>query len=114
MNESVDIEVLRDEALRKLGRNIVNFAKIEAAFKYLLSVSQLEGTEKTISDQLGKNQTRLEKKTLGNLVWNLRKIFWEMLINLSLNQTFLGQKFLSHLRLLMTSRFLRNTKTHTC
>jgi hypothetical protein len=63
MNESVDIEVLRDEALRKLGRNIVNLAKIEAAFKHLLSVSQLEGTEKTISDQLGKNQTRLEKKT---------------------------------------------------
>ena len=73
MNESVDIEVLRDEALRKLGRNIVNLAKIEAAFKHLLSVSQLEGTEKTISDQLGKNQTRLEKKTLGNLVGEFKK-----------------------------------------
>jgi hypothetical protein len=46
MNESVDIEALRAEALRKLGRNIVNFAKIEAGFKYLLSVSQLDGTGK--------------------------------------------------------------------
>jgi hypothetical protein len=68
MNESVDIEALRDEALRKVGRNIVNFSKIEAVFKYLLSVSQLDGTEKTISAQLGKNQTRLRKKTLGSLV----------------------------------------------
>jgi hypothetical protein len=68
MNESVDIEALRAEALRKLGRNIVNFSKIEAAFKYLLSVSQLDGTGKTISDQLDRNQTRLRKKTLGKLV----------------------------------------------
>ena len=73
MNESVDIEAVRAEALRKLGRNIVNFSKIEAAFKYLLSVSQLEGTEKTISDQLRRNQTRLRKQTLGKLVQEFNK-----------------------------------------
>jgi len=73
MNESVDIEAVRAEALRKLGRNIVNFSKIEAAFKYLLSVSQLEGTGKTISDQLGRNQTRLRKQTLGKLVQEFNK-----------------------------------------
>lgn len=73
MNESVDIEAVRAEALRKLGRNIVNFSKIEAAFKYLLSVSQLEGTEKTISDKLRRNQTRLRKQTLGKLVQEFNK-----------------------------------------
>ncbi|MBD1903777.1 hypothetical protein NDI44_27020 [Trichocoleus sp. DQ-A3] len=73
MNESVDIEAVRAEALRKLGRNIVNFSKIEAAFKHLLSVSQLEGTGKTISDQLRKNQTRLQKQTLGTLVQEFNK-----------------------------------------
>ncbi len=73
MNESVDIEAVRAEALRKLGRNIVNFSKIEAAFKYLLSVSQLEGTGKTISAQLRKNQTRLRKQTLGKLVQEFNK-----------------------------------------
>ena len=73
MNESVDIEAVRAEALRKLGRNIVNFSKIEAAFKYLLSVSQLEGTEKTLSDQLRRNQTRLRKQTLGKLVQEFHK-----------------------------------------
>jgi hypothetical protein len=73
MNESVDIEAVRAEALRKLGRNIVNFSKIEAAFKYLLSVSQLEGAEKTISEQLRRNQTRLRKQTLGKLVQEFNK-----------------------------------------
>ncbi|HEY9864105.1 MAG TPA: hypothetical protein V6D21_07995 [Candidatus Obscuribacterales bacterium] len=73
MNESVDIEAVRAEALRKLGRNIVNFSKIEAGFKYLLSVSQLEGTQTAISDQLRRNQTRLRKKTLGTLVEEYNK-----------------------------------------
>ncbi len=73
MTESVNIEAVRAEALRKLGRNIVNFSKIEAAFKYLLSVSQLEGTEKTISAQLSKNQIRLRKQTLGKLVQEFNK-----------------------------------------
>jgi len=73
MNESVDIEAVRAEALRKLGRNIVNFSKIEAGFKYLLSVSQLEGTGKTISDELRRNQTRLRKQTLGKLVQEFNK-----------------------------------------
>jgi len=73
MNESVDIEAIRSEALRKLGRNIVNFSKIEAAFKYLLSVSQLDGTGKTISAQLRRNETRLRKQTLGKLVQEFNK-----------------------------------------
>ncbi|MEG5170586.1 hypothetical protein [Microcoleus sp. B3-D7] len=73
MNESVDIEAIRAEALRKLGRNIVNFSKIEAAFKYLLSVRQLEGTGKTNSAQLRRNETRLRKQTLGKLVQEFNK-----------------------------------------
>ena len=39
MDKPIDIEVVRTEALRKLGRNIVNFSKIEGTLKYLLSVS---------------------------------------------------------------------------
>ena len=73
MNESVDIEAVRAEALRKLGRNIVNFSKIEAVFKYLLAVSQLEGTGQTISEQLLRNQTRLRKQTLGKLFHEFNK-----------------------------------------
>lgn len=73
MNESVDIEAVRAEALRKLGRNIVNFSKIEAGFKDLLSMNQLRGTKKTISEQLERNQTRHRKQTLGKLVQEFHK-----------------------------------------
>jgi hypothetical protein len=73
MNESVDIEVVRAEALRKLGRNVVNFSKIEAGFKHLLSVSKLEGTGKVFSEQFRRNQTRLQKQTLGKLVQEFNK-----------------------------------------
>lgn len=72
MNEPIDIEVVRTEALRKLGRNIVNFSKIEGILKYLLSVSQFEGTEE-IPEQLRKNHARLRKQTLGTLVREFHK-----------------------------------------
>jgi hypothetical protein len=75
MNEpiDIDIETVRAEALRKLGRNIVNFSKIEAVLKYLLSISQFEGTEETIPEQLRRNQARLHKQTLGKLVQEFHK-----------------------------------------
>jgi hypothetical protein len=73
MNEPIDIEAVRTEALRKLGRNIVNFSKIEAVLKYVLSVSQFEGTKETISEQLLRNQARFRKQTLGSLVQEFHK-----------------------------------------
>jgi hypothetical protein len=73
MNESIDIEVVRAEALRKLGRNVVNFSKIEAALKYLLAISQFKISEEKISEQLLQNQTRLHKQTLGKLVQEFHK-----------------------------------------
>lgn len=75
MNESVDIDIetIRAEALRKLGRNIVNFSKIEAVLKYLLSVNQLEGTKEAISEQLYRNYSKRRKETLGKLVQEFHK-----------------------------------------
>lgn len=73
MNELVDIEAVRDEALRKLGRNIVHFSKIEVILKILLSVNQLKGIEKTFSDQSLENKTRFQKQTLGQLVQEFYK-----------------------------------------
>jgi hypothetical protein len=75
MNEpiDIDIEAIRAEALRKLGRNIVNFSKIEAVLKYLLSVSQFEGTRETISEQFDRNHGKRRKETLGKLVQEFHK-----------------------------------------
>lgn len=73
MHESTDIEAVSTEALRKLGRNILNFSKIEASFKLLLSVNHVEGTTKTIGDKLKDRQRKLRKKSLGNLVTEFNK-----------------------------------------
>jgi hypothetical protein len=75
MNEPIDmdIEAVRSEALRKLGRNIVNFSKIEGGLKYLLSISQVEVVEGTFSEQVHKNQDRVRKHTLGKVVQEFHK-----------------------------------------
>lgn len=67
MNSSVDIEVIRAEALRKLGRNVLNFSKLENGFKLLLSVSHIEG-KTTSRNSLKARQHRLRKQSLGTLV----------------------------------------------
>jgi hypothetical protein len=71
MDEPIDIEVVRTEALRKLGRNIVNFSKIEGILKYLLSVSQIEGLSTSTRNQFVDNYKRFRKHTLGTLVGKL-------------------------------------------
>ena len=71
MDEPIDIEVVRTEALRKLGRNIVNFSKIEGILKYLLSVTQSEELSTSTRNQLVDNYERFRKHTLGKLVRKL-------------------------------------------
>jgi hypothetical protein len=73
IDDDIDIETVRTEALRKLGRNIVNFSKIEAVLKYLLSVSQFEGTKETSPEQFYKNHVSRRKETLGKLVQEFHK-----------------------------------------
>jgi hypothetical protein len=68
MDEPIDIEVVRTEALRKLGRNIVNFSKIEGILKYLLSVTQIEGLSTSTRNRFVDNYERFRKHTLGMLV----------------------------------------------
>lgn len=67
MSEAADIKALRSEALRKVGRNVVNFQKIEACLKYLLVVSSIDGTSTTIASRLRKKNKKLRRESLGNL-----------------------------------------------
>ncbi|MCA2721557.1 MAG: hypothetical protein IM333_11045 [Microcystis sp. M048S1] len=71
MDEPIDIEVVRTEALRKLGRNIVNFSKIEGTLKYLLSVTQSEELSTSTRHQFVDNYERFRKQPLGRLVGKL-------------------------------------------
>lgn len=67
MGEPADIEALRSEALRKVGRNVVNFQKIEACLKYLLAVSSIDGTSTTIASRRREKGKKLRRESLGNL-----------------------------------------------
>ncbi len=71
MDEPIDIEVVRTEALRKLGRNIVNFSKIEGVLKYLLSVTQIDGLSTSTRNRFVDNYERFRQRTLGTLVRKL-------------------------------------------
>ena len=71
MDKPIDIEVVRTEALRKLGRNIVNFSKIEGILKYLLSVSQIERLSTSTRNQFVDSHERFRKRPLGQLVKEL-------------------------------------------
>ncbi|MCU7241968.1 MULTISPECIES: hypothetical protein [unclassified Microcystis] len=71
MDEPIDIEVVRTEALRKLGRNIVNFSKIEGTLKYLLSVTQIEGLSTSTRNRFVDNYKKFRELTLGRLVGKL-------------------------------------------
>ncbi|WP_404786316.1 hypothetical protein [Altericista sp. CCNU0014] len=71
MDEPLDIELVRTEALRKLGRNIINLSKIEGTLKYLLSLTQIDKLSTSTLNQLEANQERFRKQTLGKLVQKL-------------------------------------------
>jgi hypothetical protein len=76
MSESVDIDAIRSEALRKVGRNVVNFQKIEACLKYLLAVSRVDGTPASIGGRHREKVRNLRRKSLGDLAQAFHREFF--------------------------------------
>jgi len=68
---SKEIDILAHEAQRKIGRNIMNFQKIEFMLKYLISRSQCHGTISSFKNNLEKNESDIYKKSLGLLAKDL-------------------------------------------
>ena len=67
----MNIETIRTEALGKLGRNIVNFSKIEGLLKYWLPMTKVEvniAKSSELPDKFLVNRAKKSKITLGNLV----------------------------------------------
>ncbi|WP_259726151.1 hypothetical protein [Synechococcus sp. CS-1332] len=62
----VDIETIRSEALRKVGRNVVNFARLESGLKILLSLC-ISGTPKELKRKKRRRIQENRSKTLGEL-----------------------------------------------
>lgn len=65
--ESLDSEMIRTYEL--IGRNILLFQQMEGLLKHLLPVASLEGRDANeLETKHQKNQAKVEKDTLGNLV----------------------------------------------
>jgi hypothetical protein len=62
---------LRNEALRKIGRNIVNLQKMERALKYLAVLSDLKGYISELEGVYQKRLADIERLTMGPLAKKL-------------------------------------------
>ena len=63
-----NLDAARDQAYRKIGRNIHAFQRIEAVIKFLIARSQLEGPLDHLHDVREKNDKKVLKATMGGLV----------------------------------------------
>lgn len=71
-----DLQLLEHEAQRKVGRNIMNFQRVELLLKYLISRSQLHGLTSELEGALVKREKNVHKKTLGLLSKELFKTIY--------------------------------------
>ncbi|MGB7923540.1 MAG: hypothetical protein WCF57_09880 [Pyrinomonadaceae bacterium] len=67
---------LRDEALRKIGRNIVNLQKMERALKLLVILSDLKGYISELNGVYKKRLADVERLTMGPLANNVIDILY--------------------------------------
>lgn len=72
MTQPDDIVTLRNEALRKIGRNVINFQKIEACLKCLVTISDVQGTPKNITARQAEKATSIRGRTMGELARRLQ------------------------------------------
>lgn len=63
-----DHQTALDEVLRKIGRNMLNFQRMEAMLKLLISRSRLEGSAEDLRVNHEKAIDAVSRQTMGNLV----------------------------------------------
>jgi len=68
MNTNQDLSAIRDEVFQKIGRNLVNFQKIELMLKHLIANGQVSGYINEFPKSQKKKVADTRKKTLGTLV----------------------------------------------
>lgn len=58
---------MKDDVLRKVGRNVVLFQQIESMLKLLISVHHNEGTMETFAEKQKKRSEKIHSQTMGQL-----------------------------------------------
>lgn len=68
MECNLDIEKIRNEVLRKLGRNLLIFQHIEALLKFFTSSSSISAYLSEFMSQLSYQQESVKKRMMGQLI----------------------------------------------
>ena len=61
------VETARNECMRRIGRNMVMFQRMEQLLKYLLTNSYLEGYEKELESKKAQRASTISTMTMGQL-----------------------------------------------
>lgn len=61
------LETARNECLRRIGRNIVMFQRMEQLLKFLLTNSSLKGYAEELEDKKAQKEATISKMTMGQL-----------------------------------------------
>jgi len=67
MESELDLKKIQDEVFRKIGKNILNFQKIEGMLKYIIANSYVEGYRSEIEENHKKQSALINKQTMGQL-----------------------------------------------
>lgn len=67
MTSHIELPDLRNEVLRKIGRNVVNFQKMEGMLKLLNSLNCVSGSLSDIQEIVAKNSSSVERQPMGRL-----------------------------------------------
>lgn len=59
---------LRKEALQKIGRNVLNFQRIEKALKSLIVANNIQGSASDLAEIIRQRSERVDKRSMGLLV----------------------------------------------
>jgi hypothetical protein len=68
---NLSLDSLKDEVLKKIGRNMLLFQQMEHQLKYLLSNNKLSGSVSDIEVRKAKRNELIHKQTMGSLVGQL-------------------------------------------
>lgn len=68
MESELDLIKVRDEVLKKIGINLVNFQKIELMLKHLITNGRMSGYISELKENMERQSATVHKQMMGNLV----------------------------------------------
>jgi len=68
MDSELELIKMRDEVFRKIGRNLLNFQKIELMLKHLITNGRMSGYMSEFKENQERRAAAVHKQTMGNLV----------------------------------------------